>query len=141
MIFLDTSWLVKRLVDERGAADVRRIIAAHDVLVVSEIASVEFHSAMQRRRREGTLSARLATALSAEFRDEWPTLTRVAVASAVLSVAIELLARHPLRTLDAIQLASAKVVMARSPETLYFGSADARLNAAAVAEAFALPVE
>lgn len=133
MIFLDTSHLLKLYVEEPESASVRQWIGDRKV-VVSDLAFTEAHAAVRRRQREGTLSARQCTALLRAFADDWTRLARVAVSEPVLALSAELLARHPLRSLDALQLASAKLVAESAPAPVRFGSGDHRLLAAATAE-------
>ncbi len=139
MIYLDTSWLVKLYVDEADSADVRRRVGEDADVVVSDLAYVEFHSAVARRRRDGVLAATEAAAVVARFRREWTDRARVAVSRDVLERAAELLYLHPLRALDALQLASALLVAAGAPEPPRFGAADLRLRAAARAEGLVAP--
>ncbi|MEO6596424.1 MAG: type II toxin-antitoxin system VapC family toxin [Planctomycetota bacterium] len=139
MIYLDTSWLVKLYVDEPGSAGVRKVVDADSDVVVSDLAYVEFHSAVARRRRERTLAARSAATLVARFRKDWSERVRVAVSLDVLLRAADLLSEHPLRSLDALQLASALLIATGAPEALRFGAADDRLNAAATAEGLTAP--
>jgi predicted nucleic acid-binding protein len=134
VIYLDTSWLVKLYVDEGDVAVVRRIIDGDPIVVVSDLSYVEFHSAVARRGRDGSLSARTASSLISRFRREWSDRSRVSVSHDVVARAADLVADHPLRSLDAIHLASALLVSMGAPEPLRFGAADERLLAAARAE-------
>lgn len=134
MIYLDTSWLVKLYVEEADSAAVRRIVEAEGEVVVSDLACVEFHSTVERRRRERTLAPRSAAGLVARFRDDWPKRDRLALSDDVVVRAVALVAKHPLRTLDALHLASALILAAGAPEKPKVGAADARLVAAAKAE-------
>ena len=79
-----------------------------------------------------------AAQVNARFRREWAGRTRVAVSKEVVAHAAELVLIHPLRSLDAIQLASAIAVTTQAPEALRFGSGDARLVAAARAEGLSI---
>ena len=76
--------------------------------------------------------------LEEAFGDRWASFERIPVADPVLDRAAALLRRHPLRSLDAIQLASAVLAAGETEEPLRFGSLDARLNAAARAEGLAI---
>jgi predicted nucleic acid-binding protein len=138
VIFLDTSWLVKLYVDEEDSEHVRGRVQGS--VALSDIAFVEFHSSVHRRLREEALSPAAAEALVSRFRRDWSAGVdiHVRVAPEVLLAAADLLGRHPLRTLDALQLASAMVVAAGAPEHPTFGTADERLRSAAEAEGFAL---
>lgn len=138
MIYLDTSWLVKLYVEESDSATIRALVDAEPLVIVSDMAFVEVHSAVLRRKRERRITARAAASVLAGFKKDWPQRYRVALSSDVLSRAAEVLAAHPLRTLDAVQLASALLVADGAPELPRFGAADARLVAAAAASG--LPV-
>lgn len=133
MIYLDTSWLVKLYVDEPDSPAIRAIADSDPDVVVSDLAYVEFHSAVARRRRERRITARTASSLLTRFVKDWTQRNRVPVSRDVLHRAAEVLAAHPLRTLDAVQLASALLLAEGSPELPRFGSGDERLVAAAVA--------
>lgn len=68
---------------------------------------------------------------------EAPRFTLVALEDGILAGAARLVARHPLRAYDAMQLASALAVMEADPRTR-FACFDAQLNAAAAAEGLQL---
>lgn len=133
MIYLDTSWLVKLYVDEPDSRAIQKIANSDPDVVVSDLAYVEFHAAVARRRRERRIAAKTALSLIARFRKDWTQRIRVAVSRDVLLRAADVLAAHPLRTLDALQLASAMLLAEAAPETPRFGSSDQRLVAAAAA--------
>ena len=131
--YFDTSALVKRYVDEAGRREVLQLLRRHEC-VASAVLPVELRSALRRRVTEGSLgSARVSEILKrvAADRAYW---TLVAVGTEVLGAAEKLVAAHPLRTLDAIHVASAQVFAAGVSESdLMFVSADKRqIEAAAV---------
>jgi hypothetical protein len=131
--YFDTSALVKRYVNEAGRREVLQLLRHHDV-VTSAILPVEIRGALRRRASEGSLAAaRMAEILRrvATDRAYW---TLVEVGREVLAGAEVLVATHPLRTLDAIHVASAQLFSSRlaAPE-LIFVSADRRQTAAAAA--------
>lgn len=134
MIYLDSSRLVKLYVREPDSAATIEAVAKDGHLVVSDIAFVEFHSALRRRLREGALAPELSQEILDRFDAEWPGFDRVPVSNLVLHSATGLLARHPLRSLDAIQLASALLVSPGGPDRIRFSSADLRLRETARAE-------
>jgi uncharacterized protein len=133
VIFLDTSHLVKLYIEEPDSTAVRARVGDRKI-VVSDITFTEVHSAVRRRQREGTLTARQASSILRAIVTDWPRLVRVAISQRVLGVSAELLERHALRTLDALQLASAKLVVDGAPAALSFGATDRRLLTAAAAE-------
>ncbi len=133
MIFLDSSWLVKLYVDEIDSQAVRSVADSDPDVVVSDLAYVEFHSAMFRRRRERRITSRAASSIVTRFKKDWAQRVRVPVSRDVLLLAADVLAAHALRTLDAVQLASALLLAEGAPELPRFGAADERLIAAAAA--------
>ena len=124
--YFDTSALVKRYVDEPGRREVQQLLRRHDC-VTSAILPVELRSALRRRVAERTLdSSRVSEILKrvAADRAYW---TVIEVGTEVLSGAEALVSVHPLRTLDAIHVASAQLFAARlSISDLIFVSADKR---------------
>ena len=124
--YFDTSALVKRYIEETGRREVLQLLRRYDV-VTSTILPIELRGAMRRRAAEGTLDApRLPEILKriAMDRAYW---TLVEVGSAVLAGAETLVATHPLRTLDAIHVASAQLFAAHiKAEDSIFVSADHR---------------
>lgn len=131
--YFDTSALVKRYVDEGGRREVLQLLR-HHYCVTSAVLPVELRSALRRRASEGTVdSARMPEILKrvAADRAYW---TLVEVGADVLAAAEMLVATHPLRTLDAIHVASAQLFAARvGASELIFASADARQTEAAAA--------
>ena len=124
--YFDTSALVKRYVDEPGRRQVQQLLRRHDC-VTSAILPVELRSALRRRVAERMLeSSRVSEILKrvAADRAYW---TIIEVGTEVLSGAEALVSVHPLRTLDAIHVASAQLFAARlSISDLIFVSADQR---------------
>jgi predicted nucleic acid-binding protein len=127
---------VKRYVDEAGSPLVRDLLASHAV-VTSRLSEVEVASALARRRREGSLARRdLDRALAALLTD-MGSIAVVELTGEVAQTAIALLARHPLRTGDSVQLASC-LYLRRHIEDVRFLAYDARLNDGARAEGLRL---
>lgn len=134
MIYPDTSLLVKLYVPEAGSPDVVTAVQADPQIVVSDIARLEFASAVVRRVRERALSTSRGRSLLARLEDEWDGYVRVRASDEVLTEGTALLARRALRTLDAVQLASALLVDRDGPTKARFDTADRRLAEAAIAE-------
>lgn len=131
--YFDTSALVKRYIREAGRREVLQLLRRHDV-VTSAILPVELRSALRRRVSEGTLDAARVPRILRRVTTDRAYWTLVEVAPDVLKAAEMLVAAHPVRTLDAIHVASAQLFRARivAPE-LIFVSADIRQTAAAAA--------
>ena len=136
-LFVDTSALAKRYLGEVGSAWARSVTApaAGHVVIIASVTVVEMFSLLARRGREGTLAAANITLLGNAFllHAEREYLV-VPLDGRVLAQARTLVARFPLRTLDAIQLASAQTAGAILGESITFISSDRNLLAAASAE-------
>lgn len=112
---------------------------------MSLVAAVEVPAAVWRKQRRGELGPEDAATLVAEFGadlwgtgDEPPRYAVVAVTEAVVEDAARLVARHPLRAYDGLQLASALAAHAAAPELERFACFDDELRAAAATEGLAL---
>jgi predicted nucleic acid-binding protein len=135
--FFDASALVKRYVAEQSSGKVLALLRS-GVRVISRLSLVEVASALRRRCRAGDLSPdeceRLVTAMICDAE----RFVVVEMSPAVVRSAVELLQRHPLRSGDVVQLASACTLSARSGEQVAFVAFDDRLRAAARAEGLAV---
>jgi uncharacterized protein len=137
--FADTSALAKRYVPEPGAAWVRGWIdpSAGNMTIISAMTTVEFVSLLARRQREGNVSpadfARLRNDFLIHVQQQYSTIQ---VNHLVLAYGRQLIAKHPLRTLDAIQLASAILAQRTIQAKPIFVSADVKLLAIASLEGF-----
>ena len=129
--YFDTSALIKRYVDEAGRRDVLKLLRRHEC-VTSAILPVELRSALRRRVTDGSLDARRVPEILKRFAADCEFWALVEVTNEVLQQAERLVATHPLRTLDAIHVASADLFADRlAASELTFVSADARQTAVA----------
>lgn len=137
--FADTSALAKRYLPEIGSDWVQSWIipTTGHTTVISALSAVEFVSLLSRRRREGNVSDEKFEWLHKVFLRHVEDQYRViALTSPILEQARQLIISHPLRTLDAIQLASALAAAQIMQVTPVFVAADHRLLAAATAAGF-----
>lgn len=109
LYFFDSSALIKRYIVEVGSSWVQHIAQSlQDNIVISHIAHVEMISAIMRRQRENTITHQMAQTTKilidnhAYYQYEVITFT-----DDIIKIADMLLSKYPLRSLDAIQLASA----------------------------------
>jgi uncharacterized protein len=136
---VDTSALAKRYLVEPGSAWVQTWInlTAGNYVVISELATIEFVSLLARHVRAGVLTPVNFTHLRNDFNAHVKMQYRIIpLKKRLLNRAKQLVAKHPLRTLDAIQLASALVSAQTLNLTPTFISADRKLLATASAEGF-----
>ena len=114
--------------------EIRRFLMRDSHIIASYLTPVEITSALWRRRHHGDLDAaahQQADVTFAQITKRWSTMP----ASEVIELAIDLLARHPLRAADSVQLASAMYALARFGQ-LPFVTLDRDLIVAARAEGF-----
>lgn len=134
--------MVKLYADEDGHEAVRAV----DALVVSAIARVEVPAALWRKQRLGELLVADASRLTRAFEVDYggsesgepPRLVAVAATAGVLEAAAGLVAVHPLRAYDAVQLASAMTARRAEPDCQTFACFDSGLRAAAARSGFRL---
>lgn len=151
--FFDTSAIVKRYYFERGSAWVKAICEsrAHPPVYLSELSRVEVVSALRRTGRQKQLHRSYVDtmvnifdrqiALSSTSRPD-PIYTIVPLSALVVETAAILCNTYagrdvnPIRSLDAIQLASALGTMPTVRGELVFVTADTHLGAVAEEEGF-----
>ena len=134
ILYLDPSALVKLVRVEEGSEAVWEAAEAAQALASSTLARIEVHSAFARLLREGHPHEAIRASLVA-FEEVWAGLAQVAMDRTV-DAACGLCLKHPLRTLDAIHLASALLLREEGGLAVVFACADGRLVEAAAAEGF-----
>jgi predicted nucleic acid-binding protein len=136
MLYLDTSALIKRYVDEDGSGRVNELWDGATGIATSVVAFAEMIAALNRKLREGVLSAREYSRTAASFKSDHHRIILVPI-SAGLNERIEMLARkYALRGFDAIHLASALVIRSNGKVETGFACYDRTLNDAAMKEGF-----
>jgi predicted nucleic acid-binding protein len=144
VLYLDSSALIKHYERERGTealqARLRQEAAALRSVFTSVLTYAEIHGALARRTREKVLSSEDTARLHDSFDTDWVlSISPIELGTNVLGVARDLLRELPLRSADAIHLASALWLrdMARrgmKPDQyqgpLLFVCSDKRLNKA-----------
>ena len=138
MYFLESSAFVKLFVFEEGTNTMIRLVetSADTERSASALALVEVRSALRRRERLGDVSSVAAETAVDMLTAEWRRLIEQPLTSAVIGISLEMLDKHALRSLDALQLASALVARTqlRNDSPFTFVCSDTRLCEAARAE-------
>jgi predicted nucleic acid-binding protein len=137
--FLDTSALLKRYVEEEGSTYIRQLLTRPDLSFhQSFLTPLDMTSALYRRHRAGFLSnpelIQILNAYTAHTQDRYATILH---SDKLMNLAATLIACHPLRSLEAIQLAAALTLQSTFPPNaspFTFVSADDRLLAIAQLE-------
>lgn len=122
-LYLDASALVKRYVREPGSDEIATAMDDADRVIASQLTLVEALIAVA--KGEGTAVRKL--------REDWKLAWVIDVDEALCERAAELGIKRGLRTLDAVHLASARLI----DDEFAFATWDRRLHAAARAEGFA----
>jgi uncharacterized protein len=106
-VFLDSSALAKRYVEEPGSERVEEILSSASSLGVSVICLSEVVSALCRRRRERKLSPQQYLRAKRSLFEDIEDSSLIRVTDQVVARAVELLERWPLRSSDSLHIASA----------------------------------
>lgn len=136
--YVDTSTLIKLLIDEVGTAEAAAIWDEPDVLATVRVAHVEARAALAAAKRQGRISPAVFRSATTGLEILWSQLSVVEVDDVLMRLAGDLATTHGLRGYDAVHLAAARLVGAD-----VFSTADRRLCEAASSEGFHLanPIE
>ena len=136
ILYLDTSALVKLIVQEPGSAVVDGLAAAAEYAVSSVIAYAECRSAIARAAKAGRIDGAAAVR---SLDQVWGAVQTLDVDARLSARAGELASVHLLRGMDALHLASAlEVATPASP--VVFATFDRGLARAARAERLSTPI-
>ena len=107
-----------------------------DCIMLWCLTPVEVTGALWRKYREGSLSAEAVTAAQSRLEEISASTHEVTHMERVRSRAVRILAVHPLRAADALQLAAALVGAQEDPSRLHMVTLDSLLADAARREGF-----
>jgi len=108
-VYLDTSALAKRYVQEPGSEELEDLFS-RDVTeaVVSTLALPEFGAALGRKVRDREINRKSASAALEEFDRDWQEgFAKVPLTTEIAECAAELVFKYPLKGGDAVHLATA----------------------------------
>ncbi len=128
--YFDTSALIKRYIEESGSIAVSEIFREAESVLISEISKVECVSVLKRINVEGQISDEEYEYLKKEIQADAEDFTLIKIVD-IIDSCEEAIDKYQLKTLDAIQLASA--IYAKD-EIDNFVCCDNKLNAAASSE-------
>jgi len=139
-VYAESSAVLAWLLGEPGAADVRACLGSAGLVVASELTLVECDRVLIRAASLGELSEAEAASRRAALSGAAGHWTLLQLAGEVLDRARQRFADEPVRTLDALHLASALVAKAAVPDLVVL-SLDERVRANARALGFDLRPE
>lgn len=108
-LFFDSSALAKRYIKEDGSTKVIELVKGEDKIFISILLPVEIISALNRLNREKYISTKQYKFLNNAVIKDMQGFHIISIQSNVVTKSIESLEKGSLRTLDAIQIASAIV--------------------------------
>lgn len=138
MKYWDTSALVPLFIEQPHSLAATEILEDDPETVLWWATRVEYESALQRSRREAILDDESVATARESFSLLHESAVEVQPSEELRAKAVGLLAEHPLRAADALQLASALMWAGEDPSGSGFVSFDDRLRTAAEDEGFAL---
>lgn len=138
MMFWDSSALTPLLLEEKDSSLRETQLTRDPVVVVWYGTEAEIESALNRRRREGSLTRTEEQKARIRLEMLLKTWIEVQPTTTVRNRALRLLRTHPLRAADAFQLAAALMVCEEQTKGFTFLTGDYRLQEAAEAEGFTL---
>jgi len=139
--FVDTSALCKRYIAEVGTAWVQSQLepSAGNLILISQLAILEMMTLLARRQRENSITTNAFVIHKNNFLLHADSeYLVIPVDDKAWLRARDLALKHPVRSLDAIQLASALEAAQALGAKPVFVSADERLLAVAAAEGFSV---
>jgi len=134
MIYLDSSALVKRYVEEEGTNFVKSILADNGLVATSKLTYPEILSALMRKVRAGEIERKTFNGIINVFDKDWEHVLVLDFHNDLLQVLKMLIEKHPLNAADAIHLSSALWLKLSSKMDVTFIASDSNLLKAARAE-------
>lgn len=131
ILYLDSSALVKRYVQESGSQEVARALEDAALVGTVLVSRVEVAAALAKAVRVKALTHDEAWLSLQAFREEWPDLVLLQVTDLLITRADNLAWEQQLRGYDAVQLAAAILWQELMGEQVTFSTFDRRLWAAA----------
>lgn len=129
IVYLDSSALVKLVLDEEGSDPLRRELEGFERLASSALAYVELRAALAAAVRDRRLSVGRHDDVLALAERVWVSVSERAVDTALLRSAGDLAASQRLRAYDAVHLATLRTIA--DPSDVVFACWDNDLRAAA----------
>ena len=105
--FFDSSGLAKRYIKERGSEKVEEILSSSTEVAVSLVCAPEVISALNRLRRQDLISAAQYISTKKALFEDISDISICNITIPIISAAIALIEKFPLRTLDALHVACA----------------------------------
>ncbi len=130
-LYAETSAVLRWLFAEPGGESIRSALASAEKVTSSRLALIETRRVVRRAEREGRITAAQAADLLAVFAQAMSTWAILEISEEVARRAEDGFPNEPVRTLDAIHLASALLLRQSFPDLVILTADDRmRVNAA-----------
>jgi uncharacterized protein len=126
-IYLDSSALVKRYIEESSSQKVREWIDKAISIATSQITRAEMSAVLARATRMGIINFADAYKTLESFRTEWPDIVRLSVTELTIHRADSLAWEMGLRGYDAVHLATTLLWQETISEPIYLATYDQQL--------------
>ena len=126
-IYLDTSALLKRYVQEQGSDELEAWIVTSSVTGTVKITYAEIAAALAKLKRMQWLNADDAHVAWENFSSEYPFFVHIEVTEPVIDLAADLAWEHGLRGYDAVHLAAALLWKTQAGEDIQMVTFDKQL--------------
>jgi len=109
VVFIDTSALAKRYIEEAGSKEVDIYFLDENDILLAPVTTIEMKSVFTRRLREKSILPDIVKLASSEWEKEEPSFRFIPFNSMLRNAAIQVIERTGIKALDSIQLASADI--------------------------------
>lgn len=107
-IFFDSSAWAKRYIAEKGSDEIESICLKAENVTLSILCIPEIISAFTRLKREGKVTLNQYKQLQKSLYKDIEDVRLINISLEIISYAVNLIKKYPLRTLDALNIACAK---------------------------------
>jgi predicted nucleic acid-binding protein len=107
-IFFDSSAWAKRYIAEKGSDEIESICLKAENVTLSILCIPEIISAFTRLKREGKVTLNQYKQLQKSLYKDIEDVRLINISLEIISYAVNLIKKYPLRTLDALHIACAK---------------------------------
>ena len=134
MIYLDSSALVKRYIEEDGSDKVNALLEERSVAAASRLTYPEILAAITRRHKAKEIETGAFERIKKAFKFDWLSFVVVEFHLDVFKLIDEIIIKHALKGADSVHLASALWLKKAMKQDVVFVASDLELIKAAKAE-------
>lgn len=134
MIYLDSSALVKRYIEEKGSDKVNALLQQAPVAAASRLAYPEILAAITRRHKAGDIETPAFERVRKNFKADWTSFVVIEMRAEVFVFIDRIIEKHALKGADSVHLSTALWLKDVMKEDVVFVASDMELLKAAEAE-------